>query len=287
MAMISIVVPAHNESSVIARTLGAWVSHSGPEVIDVVVVCNGCTDDTADIARRFAPARVVESEIAGKAHALNLGDRISRAFPRIYADADIVITVDAVRALARRLERGDVLAVAPTPEIHLAGCSWLVRKYYEIRSRLPSSREGIGGSGVYALSEEGRRRFTRFPNIIADDIYVRLQFKPEERETLPFVKSVVFPPRRIPQLIAVRTRAYAGMFELAHCFPELRMNKGEPNHQTLFALFGEPRVWPGLLIYCYVNIVARCKATLRFRAGVFVWQRDDTSRVVPSTDSFK
>jgi hypothetical protein len=42
-----------------------------------------------------------------------------------------------------------------------------------------------------------------------------------------------------------------------------------------------------LLIYCYVNIVARCKAALRFRAGVSVWQRDDTSRVVPSTDSFK
>ena len=177
----------------------------------MVVVCNGCTDDTANIARRFGPTvHVVESEIARKTHALNLGDQIAAVFPRIYADADIVITVDAIRALARRLERGDVLAVAPTAEINLTGCSWLVRKYYGIRSRLPSSREGIGGSGVYALSEAGRRRFGQFPDVMADDTYVRLQFKPAERETLPCVKSTVFAPRTIPRLIAVRTRAYRG-----------------------------------------------------------------------------
>jgi glycosyltransferase involved in cell wall biosynthesis len=286
--MISIVVPAHNESSVIARTLGAWVSDSGSDGIDVVVVCNGCTDNTADIARRFGPtARVIESEVASKAHALNLGDQISRAFPRIYADADIVVTVDAIRALTKRLERSDVLAVAPTPDINLTGCSWLVRKYYDIRSRLPSSRDGIGGSGVYALSEKGRRRFTQFPDVIADDIYVRLQFKPEERETLPFVKSTVFPPRTIAQLIAVRTRAYTGIFELAHHFPELRVNKGETNNRTLISLFKEPRLWPGLLIYCYVNILAQCRAVVRSRTGASVWQRDHTSRLAQSTDSSK
>jgi len=281
--MISIVVPAHNESSVIARALDAWVGNPVSDRMDVVVVCNGCTDDTAEIARRFGPTtRVIESEIASKTHALNLGDQISRGFPRIYADADIVITVDAIRALTRRLERGDVLAVAPTPDINLTGCSWLVRKYYDIRSRLPSSREGIGGSGVYALSEEGRKRFTRFPDLIADDMYVRLQFKPEERETLPSAKSMVFAPRTISQLIAVRTRANTGIFELAHYFPELRVNKAETNHRTLIALFKEPRLWSGLLIYCWVNILARCRASIRCRTGASVWERDNTSRVAQS-----
>ena len=94
--------------------------------------------------------------------------------------------------------------MAPTADINLEGCSWLVRKYYGIRSRLPSSREGIGGSGVYALSEEGRKRFGQFPDVIADDTYVRLQFRVEERETLPGVMSTVFPPRTVLQLIAIR-----------------------------------------------------------------------------------
>ncbi|MBR0830184.1 glycosyltransferase [Bradyrhizobium manausense] len=285
--MISIVVPAHNESSVIARTLSQWVGTPASDEIRVVVVCNGCTDDTANVARRFGPTvNVVESDIARKTHALNLGDQIADVFPRIYADADIVITVDAILALARRLDRGDVLAVAPTADINLAGCSWLVRKYFGVRSRLPSSREGIGGSGVYAVSEAGRMRFGQFPDITADDTYVRLQFRAEERETLSCVRSTVFAPRTLLQLIAVRTRAYRGTFELARRFPELLVNKGAANNRALIALFKEPRLWPGLLIYCGVNIVARYNATRGYRRGADLWQRDETSRAALS-DSTK
>jgi glycosyltransferase involved in cell wall biosynthesis len=284
--MISIVVPAHNEASVIARTLGPWVNNPDSDEISVVVVCNGCTDETAAIARRFGPTvRVIESDVASKVHALNLGDQTSSTFPRIYIDADVLVTVDAIRALAGRLEPGDVLAVAPTPDIDLTGCSWPVRLYFGIRSRLPSACQGVGGSGVYALSEAGRRRFAQFPDVIADDTYVRLQFKPEERETLASVKSTVFPARTIRQLIAVRTRAYAGTFELARRFPELRVNKGENNNRTLIGLFKESRLWPGLLIYCYVNILARCRAVVRSRIRTSVWQRDHTSRRAPSAGS--
>lgn len=286
--MISIIIPAHNECSVIARTLSRLLSSSAPEEISVTVVCNGCTDDTANIARRFGPTvRVIESDVAGKTHALNLGDQSIRAFPRIYADADIVITVDAIRALATRLKRGDVLAAAPTPDINLVKCSWWVRKYFAVRSRLPSSREGIGGSGVYALSEAGRKRFAQFPDVIADDTYVRLQFKPEERETLAHVKSTVFAPRTIPQLIAIRTRAYMGTSELARRFPELSMNKGESNYRTLIGLFRQPRLWLGLLIYGYVCTFARCRTLILSRSNTFTWQRDDTSRIALSTDSTK
>jgi glycosyltransferase involved in cell wall biosynthesis len=286
--MTSIIIPAHNERSVIARALTELLSNAHPQEMHVTVVCNGCTDDTANIARRFGPVvRVIESEIASKSHALNLGDEGSQDFPRIYTDADIVITANDIRALASRLEKGDVLAVAPTPHINLTDCSWLVRRYYDIRSRLPSSREGIGGSGVYALSRAGRERFAEFPHVIADDIFVRLQFKPHERKTLADVTSTVFAPRTIPQLVVVRTRAYLGVFELAHRFPELLTNREEKNDRVLIRLIKEPRLWLGLLIYCYVNTLARCRAAIRSRTGTFVWHRDDTSRMALSTDSTK
>jgi glycosyltransferase involved in cell wall biosynthesis len=278
--MISIVVPAHNESSVLARTLAQWVTNPATDEIGVVVVCNGCTDDTANVARRFGPTvHVVELDIASKTLALNLGDQLSGGFPRIYVDADVVITTDAIRVLARRLDQGDVLAVAPTADINLTGCSWLVRKYYGIRAQLPSSREGIGGSGVYALSEAGRKRFGQFPDVIADDTYVRLLFRPEERSTLASVRSTVFPPRRIDQLVKVRSRAFAGTVEIAARFPELRANRGATNNPALVRLFAIPRLWPGLLIYCSVNILARFRSALSVRAGRPSWQRDKTSRV--------
>ena len=182
--MISIVMPAHNEGLVIARTLRAITTGALPDELDVVVVCNGCTDDTAAIARGFgAPVRVIETAVGNKANALNLGDQAARAFPRIYVDADVVVTLSTARALAECLEKEEAIAVAPMPYFELRDCSWPVRAFYDIRRRLPSFSEGIGGSGVYALSEIGRRRFGAFPNLVADDTYVRVQFKPEERKT--------------------------------------------------------------------------------------------------------
>src|SRR5579863_9072886 len=107
--MISIIIPAHNEASVIARTLQAITAGAEAGELEVIVVCNGCNDGTADTARRFGPlVRVIETNIASKTHALNLGDESAQGFPRIYADADVVIGIDAIRALAYRLAQGDV-----------------------------------------------------------------------------------------------------------------------------------------------------------------------------------
>jgi glycosyltransferase involved in cell wall biosynthesis len=277
--MVSLIIPAYNESAVIARFLRAVLTPTLPHGLEVIVVCNGCTDDTAAVARQFgAPVRVIETDIAGKTHALNLGDQAASGFPRIYADADVLISSQVIRALVDRLQRGDVLAVAPSPAIDLTGCSPFVRAFYEVRARLPSAREGIGGSGVYALSEAGRRRFGEFPNVIADDGYVRLQFKRQERETLKDAHSVVFAPKTVRDLLRVRIRTYAGTIELARHFPDLWANRGESNHGAVVRLLGSLRLWPKLLVYYYVNIIARWQALGPFRSRSARWERDNTSR---------
>ena len=156
----------------------------------------------------------------------------------------------------------------------------MVRAYYAVRARLPSSRQGIGGSGVYAVSKIGHDRFVEFPNLVADDMFVRIQFSRRERQTLPFVCSTVFAPRTLRQLIAVRTRAHYGTLEIASRHPELfRNNRGKGNYRALGHLFWDPRSWPGLLVYIYVNSVAIWSAKRWRRAGRYVWQRDSTSRV--------
>jgi glycosyltransferase involved in cell wall biosynthesis len=279
--MISIIIPAHNERSVIARTLKAMTDGAEPGELDLIVVCNGCADDTAEVARGFAPSvRVIETDIPGKTHALNLGDEAARGFPRIYADADVVITIETIRALACRLERGDVLAVAPTPDFDLSRCSWPVRACYQIRSLLPSAQEGIGGSGVYALSEIGRARFREFPELTADDGYVRIHFRSEERETVTSATSTVFPPRTIRDLLATKTRAHYGSAELAAMFPGLWKNRGESNHKSLIRLFRDPSLWASLAVYCLVTAIAKRRAQRRLRAGAANWERDNTSRAI-------
>jgi len=279
MTMISVIIPAHNEGSVIARTLQAMTEGAEPGELDVIVVCNGCSDNTAAVARRFgAPVRVVETDVASKTHALNLGDETANGFPRIYVDADVVISVATIRTLARGLETGNVLAVAPIPNFDLAECSWAVRACYEIRSLLPSAQEGVGGSGVYALSEAGRERFRDFPPVTADDGYVRIQFLENERETVHSAYSIVFPPRTIKNLIATKTRAHYGSFELANLFPRLWKNRGESNHKSLLRLFKRPQLWGKLAVYCLVTTIAKYRAQKRLRDGTAVWERDKTSR---------
>jgi len=278
--MISIIIPAHDERSVIARTLKAMTDGAKAGELEVIVVCNGCTDDTADVARSFGQSvRVIETQYASKPHALNLGDETASTFPRIYVDADVVVTIDTIRALAKRLTCGDVLAVAPTPRINLTGCSWMVRAVFDIRSRLPSAREGIGGSGVYALSEAGRRRFREFPLLTADDGYVRVQFSSTERETMASISSTVFAPRTFNDLIATKTRAHYGSLELANLFPDLWENKGDGNSPALVSLFKHPWLWHKLFIYCLATIIAKRRARMCLRARTFAWQRDETSRV--------
>jgi glycosyltransferase involved in cell wall biosynthesis len=278
--MISIIVPAFNECSVIARTLTSMTNGANPGELDVIVVCNGCTDNTATIARSFGqPVRVIETELPSKPHALNLGDQAANTFPRFYTDADVTITIDTIRKLAKRLERGDVLAVAPSPQIDLAGCSWPVRACFDITARLPSAQEGIGGSGVYAVSEAGHARFREFPMVTSDDAYVRIQFSPEERETLTTASSTVFAPATIKELVAYKTRAHYGIFELAMLFPELWENRGGSNASALGRLFKYPWLWHKLCVYCSLAILARCRAMVQLRRRTFAWQRDETSRV--------
>jgi glycosyltransferase involved in cell wall biosynthesis len=277
--MISVVMPARDEGAVIARTLRSMTAGAIAGELDVIVVCNGCSDNTANIARGIgSPVRVIETEVGSKTHALNLGDQAARTFPRIYADADVEVTVDTIRALARRLEQGDVLAVAPTAQFDLTGCSWLVRAFFGVRSRLPSSQEGIGGSGVYALSEAGRARFGPFPTLVADDGYVRVQFAPDERATIGSARSTVFAPRTIKDVINIKTRAHYGSFELAKLFPTLWHNKGESNHRAIIKLLGRPASWPKLSIYCFVMALARHRARIRLRTNGCKWERDDASR---------
>src|SRR5204862_6564041 len=67
----TVVIPAHNEERVIAKTLGALDLGRGPGV-EVIVVDDGSGDLTAEIAGSF-PVRVIRQPKLGKAAALNAG----------------------------------------------------------------------------------------------------------------------------------------------------------------------------------------------------------------------
>jgi len=180
----AVIIPAHNESSVITRCLDALAATAGSEELEVVVVCNGCTDDTAVVSRDHPIAPVViETEVPSKSNALNLGDAAATSFPRMYLDADIELLPGSLEATFAALRDG-VHASAPKPVFSTGSSSLPVRMFYAAWRHVPYFNDSMIGSGVYAMDREGRSRFDAFPPIIADDGYVRLLFAEQERRAV-------------------------------------------------------------------------------------------------------
>lgn len=278
--MISIIIPAHNEASVISRCCQNILHGTTTDEVEIVVVCNGCTDHTALIAKSLGPpVQVLETEMPSKSNALNLGDTHASAFPRFYLDADIVITIDAIRKTAAALHTPGILAAAPAMHVDCTDRSWGVTAFYNIWLSLPYCREGMVGSGVYAVNEQGRLRFTTFPDIISDDGFFRLQFTSEERLTLDNCMFTIHPPKNLHDLVKIKTRAFFGFLELKKLYPELLVNDGKSHHRSLKEFIYKPSLWADLCVYTYVRLLSKIKALYRFYFGITKrWDRDLSSR---------
>jgi len=272
---VSVVIPAHNEERVIGRCLAALTSGAAEDELEVVVVCNGCDDRTASVARAAMPeAIVVELAVASKASALNAGDGRATHFPRVYLDADIELPITALRATARALAAPGILCAAPTPIFDVDGRPGLVRAYYDVWRQLPYLSEEMVGTGVYGLSGEGRARFGDFPDLTADDQFVLQQFDRSERRALPDRHFVVHTPTTLRGLLAIRRRAYRGVIELQRSGRASHAPAAGSGHRLL-QLARSPRWCPKVVAYVAISLYAKASARLgRARH----WERDESAR---------
>jgi hypothetical protein len=277
-ATFSIVIAAHNEQAVIGRNLLAFTPSLTPGEARVVVVANGCSDSTAAVARSIEGVEVVEIAVASKPAALNAGDTAAgKAFPRIYLDADINVSPETLRALAAALGEPGCLAGSPRVNFITAGRSWPVRAFYAVYNELPYVRDSMIGLGLYGLSRAGRDRFTDFPSITADDLFVQRLFSADERR-ISTGSFDVETPHNLKSLISVRTRVAYGNQELTESNPGSDQFAGT-TASTRSALISivrqDPWKLPAVIVYVCVTIAARVLARRRGASG---WQRDSSTR---------
>lgn len=280
-------IPAHNEGQVIGRLLDSLLDQASPGELDIVVVCNGCTDDTAQVAGLRGPSgvRVVESPVPSKHVALRLGDEHAHGFPRLYVDADVVLGTADVRALTEALrESAGVLAAAPERDLPMTGCAWRVRAYYQVWQRLPSVREGLFGRGVIAVAEAGHERLAALPPLMADDLAASLAFAPDERVVVRTARVLVHPPRTWADLIRRRIRAATSTTQLEQQQQENSPAAPAPTARTSKKDLGdilraEPRLFPAVLVFAAAAVIARRKSAKAVSSGDFgTWLRDESSR---------
>lgn len=274
----SVLIPAHNEASVVGRALEALinVNHLSPDCI--VVVCNGGSDKTPEIAASYG-VKIIETEIPSKTNALNLGDSQLLDYPRIYLDADIILNEGAINSIIDYLEMGDKLACSPKPVMDLSNSNWFVRTYYDIWLSLPYCREGMIGAGCFALSKKGRERFEKFPDVIADDGYIRALFKVSERGMVAGAIATVTAPKDLRWLLKIKVRSRLGQMQLAKRFPELIENEEKNYSGALKSLLYKPYTWHKLLVYLYVVVVSKIMAKRKISTmNDYIWEKDESSR---------
>ena len=272
---VTIIVPAHDEVRSVGRLLDALAAEpSGGAFLRVVVVANGCTDTTADVARQHGAAEVLELAEGNKQGAMRAGAALARDFPIVFVDADVVISGPDLRRLVAALDEPDVLAVAPERRLDLTGAAPLVRSYYRVWSELPTVRAGLFGRGVIALSKAGHERVAGLPRFMSDDLALSESFAPTERRVVPDAFVTVRGPRRTADLVRRRLRIIAGNEEFDAA--------GESRAKTSLATLAEllrrrPRLLPDIVVFAGVTLVARIKSR-GHDAEEATWWRDESSR---------
>lgn len=279
----SVVIPAYNEEAVLGRLLTELAEPARTGEFEIVVVPNGCVDATAEVARGFAGVRVEELAEGSKATALNRGDELATAFPRLFLDADLHIDATTIRALFAALDGPDApLAGRPRTRYVTTGADPLVRAYYRARERAIGLTPNLWGGGLYAISERGRARFDRFPATQGDDYWIDSLFTEEEKVYTPGTVDF-FPPRTARDLITVYRRVYRGN---ASVDADATLSEGaghcsttESSTRRLLTTVRGPRDVLDSAAYVALTLAARLSARRTNTAGS-AWERDESSRAL-------
>lgn len=271
----SIVIPAHDEAAVIGRCLRSILADAAPHEFEIVVVCNGCTDDTASAASAVDPTVVViETDVAGKTHALNLGDEAASVFPRIYLDADVVVDAASIRATVHGLDEPGVLATAPALHVDTTGSTAPVRSYYEVWTRMPWVTDSLIGSGLYAVSEQGRRRFGEFPDVRAEDYWVSAQFRSDERRSIMGASFTISAAPNLRVLVQRKARILAYNRLATRLLTDAPGRAVRRGGGLLTLVRSDPRLAPDVVLYALVGLTADVIARWKVHRGSLEWVRD-------------
>ncbi|MEA2373888.1 MAG: hypothetical protein QOD53_351, partial [Thermoleophilaceae bacterium] len=166
---VAVIVPAYNESVGIERAVRSVAASDYPD-LEIVVVDDGSTDDTADIVAGLGldGVHLVRQNNAGKAAALNTGIALTSNDIVVMVDGDTLFERDTLRHLVAPLDDADVGAVSGNTKVGNRGGllgRWqhieyvvgfnLDRRMYEVLQCTPTVPGAIGAFRREVLADVG------------------------------------------------------------------------------------------------------------------------------------
>jgi cellulose synthase/poly-beta-1,6-N-acetylglucosamine synthase-like glycosyltransferase len=115
--MVSIILPAYNEEKTIAKSIERSLSQRYKGSIEIIVIDDGSTDRTYDIAKTYADkhANVMAIRLEknrGKSHALNMGFAQAKGEISVFSDTDSILAPEAISRMVSHFKDPDVGMVA-------------------------------------------------------------------------------------------------------------------------------------------------------------------------------
>lgn len=141
--ILSVIVPAHNEVAYLGATLEALAAQNYPW-FEVIVVANGCSDGTPEVARGRCQRLIVLSR-KNLGVARNLGARMARGEILVFLDADTVLEPMTLSRIAEEFEDGAAVGtVRGRPDRD----DLRYRVFYGFKNTIHRLRLHPGSSGV-------------------------------------------------------------------------------------------------------------------------------------------
>jgi cellulose synthase/poly-beta-1,6-N-acetylglucosamine synthase-like glycosyltransferase len=198
---VTVLITAYNEEKCIRTKLENIVRLDYPaELVNTIVVSDGSSDGTEEIARHFDPARVSVLRVEGrqgKTACQNIAARVAGGDILVFTDATTQIDPGALRGLVENFADREVGCVAARPTYVSAaqnatseGCEtyWS----YELRLRAAESALGclIGVSGcLYAVR---RSAYVPIDPGLISDFVVAMKMREQGMRTVLAANAVCF-----------------------------------------------------------------------------------------------
>jgi cellulose synthase/poly-beta-1,6-N-acetylglucosamine synthase-like glycosyltransferase len=227
---VSFVLAAHNEASQVPRRLDELtelIETTGIEG-EIIVVSDGSTDATADIARSRlkVPVHVLELRARhGKAIALSEGCAFAQNEILVFADMRQTWAPNALAALLENFGdptigavSGDLIITSGAGVLAGVGLYWRFEKWLRRRESLVFSMVGVTG----AISAVRRELFRPIPaGMILDDVYWPLRVAMQGYRVVHDVRAQAFDrmPPRTKDEFGRKVRTLTGNFQLIASLP--------------------------------------------------------------------
>jgi len=174
---VSIIIPTFNGAHRIGRCLDALLRQSAGRPVELIVVNDGSTDETASVVQRVSGVRLINQSNAGPAAARNRGSRAAGNPIILFTDDDCIPAPGWLDAMLAPFQDPEVVgAKGAYRSSQNALLARFVQIEYEDRYRLMEKLDGIDFIDTYSAAFR-RERFlemggydTCFPVACAEDV---------------------------------------------------------------------------------------------------------------------